>query len=87
MDIEKIAKLVRLRLTEEEKKRFEEDLKEVLEAFKVLDELETQEEAAFHPIRLENEFREDEVKPGLSAEEVLKDRKNKEGRFFKGPRI
>jgi len=27
------------------------------------------------------------VKPGLSAEEVLKDRKNKEGRFFKGPRI
>ncbi|MEM5798210.1 MAG: Asp-tRNA(Asn)/Glu-tRNA(Gln) amidotransferase subunit GatC, partial [Candidatus Aenigmatarchaeota archaeon] len=66
MDIEKIARLARLKLTDEEKMKFEKDLAEILEAFRVLDEMKTKERPALHPIDIKNELRADEAEPGLT---------------------
>jgi len=86
-DVERIARLARIRLTEAEKKRFQKELEEVLKAFRLIDEVDPKCDPAFRPIEIENVFREDEVKQGLSQEEALANTKLKERGFFKGPRV
>ena len=61
MDVEKLAKIARLELTEEEKELFSRQLDEVLKAFEVLDEVEG-DEISLHPFEIKNEFRDDEEK-------------------------
>lgn len=88
MDIEKVAKIARINLDENEKKEFEKELKEVLKIFSELEEVNTTNvEPAFNVIRIINISRKDEVKPSLRIKDVLKNSKHAEKNYFKGPRI
>ena len=84
--IEHIASLARLKLTETEIKKFLPQLKEILNAFSKLDEVNTNNtNASFHPVELKNMMREDKTKPCLSQEKALSNSKEKKDGYFKGP--
>lgn len=81
-----IADLARLKLTEAEIKKFLPQLKEILESFSKLDEVNTDNtKPSFQPVELENMTREDKIKPCLSQEEALCNAKEKKEGYFKGP--
>ena len=86
-DVERIAKLARIELTESEKKKFQKELEEVSRAFELIDEIDPKCDPAFRPIEVENVFREDEVRQSLTQAEALANTKLKERGFFKGPRL
>jgi aspartyl-tRNA(Asn)/glutamyl-tRNA(Gln) amidotransferase subunit C len=87
--IDHISKLALLDLSEEEKEKLSKELGEILDYFKKLDDLDTDDvEPTTHPIDgLQNVFREDEPWESLSNEEALKNTKHKKDGYFKAPRI
>lgn len=86
--VKHVAALARLSLSKKEVKKFTKELGDMLEAFKVLDEPNTEKvKPAFHPLELKNIMREDKVEEGLTQEGALKNTKHKENGYFKGPRI
>ncbi len=86
--IKHIANLARLDLTEKEIKEFVPQLKEILEAFKKLDKVDTRNtEISLHPIPLKNKMREDETSTCLSQDEALSLTEHKKDGYFKGPKI
>lgn len=87
--IEHLSKLALLDLSEEEKEKLSDQLTDILEYFKKLDDLDTSNvEPTTHPIDgLSNVFREDIPKESLSNEEALKNTKYKKDGYFKAPRI
>ena len=86
--LEKISKNARLSLTEQEKKDFEKQLNDVLTSFSELDQVNTEKiEPSFHPINIEQSFREDKTRDCLTQEEALSNTKNKKDGFFKGPKV
>lgn len=88
MDIEKVAKLARLELSEEEKETFGSQMEQILTYMEQLNRLDTTGvEPTSHAIPIYNVFREDEVKPSFSHEEVLAIAPDEEDGHFKVPRI
>lgn len=88
MDIEKVARLARIELSEEEKKTFGDQLEQVLTYMEQLNRLDTTGvEPTSHAIPMDNVFREDEVKPSFPREEVLNISPDQEDDHFKVPRI
>lgn len=84
--IEHIAGLARLKLTEGEIKRFLPQLKEILEHFSKMDEVDTSKvKPSFQPVELKNIMREDKVKECLSQDKALANAKEKKDGYFKGP--
>lgn len=84
----RVAENARLNLTEAEIKEFLPQLKEILEAFSKLDEIDvSKEKPSFQPIALENVMREDKAEKCLSQEEALKNTKNKKDGYFLGPKV
>ncbi len=84
--VKRVAKVARLNLTEEELESFTRQLRSVLDAFRKIDEVDTEGvEPSFHPQPLSNDWREDEVKPWKWK--PLDNTKHKEGKSFKGPKI
>jgi len=87
-EVEYVAHLARLKLTPEDAENFTARLDEILTYFEKLEELDTSKvEPTSHSIPLVNAFREDVVKPSLGVEESLSNAPDKEGNFFKVPRI
>ncbi len=84
--IKHVAKLSRLELTEEELKKFQKDLDDILLAFKELDKARPKCQASFQPLPIKDVTREDKEEKCLSREEALANTKHKERGFFKGPR-
>lgn len=85
--IKKVAKNARLSLTEEEIKKFLPQLKEILDVFSKLNEVNTDKvEPSFQPIEVKNVFRDDVVEESLDEEEVFLNVKNKKDGYFKGPK-
>ncbi|MBW3020340.1 Asp-tRNA(Asn)/Glu-tRNA(Gln) amidotransferase subunit GatC [Candidatus Woesearchaeota archaeon] len=85
--IENIAKVARLNLSEEEKKNLELDMKEVLEAFEKIQEVDTENvEMSIQPVKIKNSLRNDHPHECLTQEEALSQTKNKQDGYFKGPR-
>lgn len=83
-----VAKLARLALTEEEIKYLGRQLDKILDYINKLNEVEIKTtEPMSHVLPLENVYREDEVKPSLSVDEVLKNAPSKQDTFFKVPRV
>ena len=86
--VEHVANLARLGLTEEEKERFAEQLSAVLEYAEMLQKLDT---AAIPPtamvVPLQNVLRPDVVTPSLEREEALANAPRREGEFFRVPAI
>ncbi len=87
--IDHISKLALLDLSEEEKLKLSEELGDILNYFKKLDDLDTSKvEPTTHPIDgLKNVFREDIPWKSLSNEETLRNAKRKKDGYFKAPRI
>ena len=84
--IKHIATLARLNLDEKEVEKFLPQLKEILNAFSKLDEVNTSNtEPSFQPVELKNMMREDKIKPCLKKEEALKNSKENKDGYFKGP--
>ena len=83
----RVAANARLKLTDEEVKRFIPELKDILETFSKLNEVDTKNvKPSFHPIPLKNVFREDSVEPSFGQEKALKNAEHKKDGYFKGPR-
>jgi aspartyl-tRNA(Asn)/glutamyl-tRNA(Gln) amidotransferase subunit C len=84
--IERVARLSRIELTPEEKERFLADLKEVLDAFSMLDEAKSDCDPAFHPIEITNHLREDEAAIRIDPDEIISGM-NILQRYIRGPRM
>ncbi len=86
--VKHVAELARIELTEEEAKKFSKELNDILENFKILDELDVSDvEPSFHPIRTEDRVREDEPEQSLDREYVLNQATHREDEYFKVPKI
>ncbi len=88
MDIQKVAKLARLQLSDEEKETFGNQLDQVLTYVEQLSRLDTTGiEATSHAIPMSNVFRNDESRPSCPREEVVGIAPEEEAGFFKVPKI
>ena len=87
-DVEHVAHLARLGLSDDELARLEGQLNHILDQYAVLTELDTEHIApTAQTIELENILRDDVVKPGLAAEEILALAPERAGPYFVVPPI
>jgi aspartyl-tRNA(Asn)/glutamyl-tRNA(Gln) amidotransferase subunit C len=87
-DIARAAKIARLNLAEDEKKRLASEAADVIDYFKVLSNVDTKNTVpAFRPVEVKDVLREDVVESCLSEEAVFKNAELKERKFFKSPRV
>ena len=87
-DVEHVAKLARLALSQEEKEKFAPQLNSILEYVNELNEIDTTGvEPMAHSIKISNIMREDEVKQDFSREEMMKNAPEEEDGFFRVPKI
>lgn len=90
-DLEHIAWLSRLELSEEDKEKYTPKLNSVLDYFGEIDEVDTEGvEPTYHVLPLSNVFRDDEVgvpTGSLQQEEALSNAPRKQDGFFKAPRM
>jgi aspartyl-tRNA(Asn)/glutamyl-tRNA(Gln) amidotransferase subunit C len=88
MDIEKVARLARLELSEEDKVTFRNQLEQILTYMEQLNRLDTTGvEPTSHAIPIHNAFREDETRPSFPREEVLNISPDQENGHLRVPRI
>jgi aspartyl-tRNA(Asn)/glutamyl-tRNA(Gln) amidotransferase subunit C len=88
VDIEKVARLARLQLSEEEKETFGRQLEQILGYMEQLNRLDTSGvEPTSHAIPVFNAFREDETKPSYPKKDVMEIAPSEEEGFFRVPRI
>lgn len=86
--IKKVADNAKLELTPKEIDKFLPQLKEILEAFSKIDEVDTgKTKASMQPVELKNVLREDKPGKCLSQEEALSNTEHKKDGYFKGPRV
>jgi aspartyl-tRNA(Asn)/glutamyl-tRNA(Gln) amidotransferase subunit C len=87
-DVEHVARLARLALTEEELERFTGQLAAILEHAAEVAALDTADVApTAHPIPLSNVLRPDETRPGLPRDEVLAMAPEAQDGYFRVPRV
>ena len=87
-DVEHVAKLARLELTEEEKEKFTGQLGAVLEYVNQMNEVDTSDvEPMAHAIDFSNVMREDKVVYEQAKEELMKNAPYEENGFFRVPKI
>jgi aspartyl-tRNA(Asn)/glutamyl-tRNA(Gln) amidotransferase subunit C len=87
-DVEHVAFLARLGLTEEEKALFQDQLSAILEHMRELNEVNTSEIApTAQVIPLKNVMRDDEVRPSLPPDAVLANAPDRDGEFFRVPPV
>lgn len=87
-DVRKVAKLARLAIPEEKLPDFTQKLESILEYVDTLSEVNVEGvEPTSHAIRMSNVLREDVVKPGLPLDAVLKNAPDRDGPFFKVPKV
>lgn len=84
--VRKVAKVARLRLTQEEVDQFSRDLEEVLEYFSLLDEAPQVDTHDFNPVRVADVLREDEPARDVNAEK-LRDSMDTYEEMVRGPRL
>lgn len=87
-DVEYVAKLARLKLSEKEKEKFAKQLDQILKYVDKLNELDTEKvKPTSHVLPLKNVFREDKVGKSLKVEKVLENAPEKAKGFFKVPKV
>jgi aspartyl-tRNA(Asn)/glutamyl-tRNA(Gln) amidotransferase subunit C len=89
MDIDYVAKLARINLNKQQKKKISRQLGDILAYIEKLKELDVQAvEPLSHVFPLKNIFRQDKVKPSLPVNKVLANAPARgEDKFFSAPRI
>jgi len=87
-DVEHVAKLAQLRLSEQDKDMLTKQLGDILSFIEKLGELKTENvEPTFSVLPLNNITREDTAKPSFTNSEALLNAPEKENGFFKIPKI
>ena len=87
-EVEHIAQLARLELTDEEKARYREQLSAILEHVAQLQKLDTSNiPPTSSMLASASHLRADEAHPSLSVDELLKNAPDKEARQFKIPPV
>ena len=87
-EVEHVAKLARLAVTEQEVEEFGRQLSDILNYIGKLNELDTSKvEPTSHVLNIQNVFREDRIMPSLSREEALAGAPETEEGFFRVPKI
>ena len=87
-DVEHVALLSRLELSEQDKENYTRSLNAILEYMEILNRVDTSAvEPTAHVLPLRNVFREDELKPCLDKKLALSNAPDKENGCFKVPRI
>jgi aspartyl-tRNA(Asn)/glutamyl-tRNA(Gln) amidotransferase subunit C len=87
-DVEHVAHLARLGLSDDELSRLEGELNHILDQYAILSELPTDDiPPTAQTIELENILRDDVVQPSLPLEDVLRNAAEQDGRFIVVPAI
>jgi len=87
-EVEHVALLGRLKLTEEERARFTTQLNSILEYFEQLQQIDTSGVPPMsHAVAVTNVFREDEPQPALAPEEALQNAPDRDNDCFRVPRV
>ena len=87
-EVEHVAWLAHIELSNEEKELFTEQFNGILDYFKKIDEIDTEGvEPTYHVLDLSNVSRKDKPIPPLTTEEALKNAPRKDRKFIKAPRI
>ncbi|HYS15705.1 MAG TPA: Asp-tRNA(Asn)/Glu-tRNA(Gln) amidotransferase subunit GatC [Candidatus Binatia bacterium] len=87
-DVEHVARLTRLALTEAELERMREQLNSILAHLDTLRAVDTEGvPPTSHAVDVVNVMREDEVEPCLSQDAMLANAPDRSGEFFRVPRI
>ncbi|MBU0574335.1 MAG: Asp-tRNA(Asn)/Glu-tRNA(Gln) amidotransferase subunit GatC [Candidatus Margulisbacteria bacterium] len=88
INVEHIARLARLGLSDKEKELFEKQLSSILGYAETINRLETSGvEPTSHAIPMKNVLREDKAVPCEDVEAILKNAPEEEDHMFKVPRI
>lgn len=88
VEVLKVARLARLRLSDAEVDEYTEKLGSVLAYIDSLNEVDTEDvEPMVHAVELSNVFRIDEITPSLSREAALSNAPKTDGQFFLVPQI
>jgi aspartyl-tRNA(Asn)/glutamyl-tRNA(Gln) amidotransferase subunit C len=88
IDVRYVAKLARIALTDDETERFGAQLGDLLEHVGVLNKLDVSQVAATaQVVESRNVEREDDLRPCLDRETVLSQAPQRQGGFFRVPRI
>ncbi|OQX95292.1 aspartyl/glutamyl-tRNA(Asn/Gln) amidotransferase subunit C [candidate division KSB1 bacterium 4572_119] len=87
-DVEKIAKLARLRFSEDEKENMARELSKILEYVDKINELDLDDvKSGSDVFEQTNGLREDKIKSGLTTEEALQNAPARHGQFFSVPKV
>jgi len=87
-EVEHVALLGRLQLSDEERRRFTSQLNSILEYFDQLARIDTTGVPAMsHAVAMSNVFREDEPAPPLPSEEALRNAPDQARACFRVPRV
>lgn len=87
-EVEHVARLARLELTDEEIERFVDQLSAVLERARRIQSLHLDDvPPTSHPVAIQNVMRPDEVVEPLSPNDILANAPDREGPLFRVPRI
>ena len=87
--VRKVAKIARIKITDDEAKEYSKDLESILDAFQDLQQMESSiknVKPTFQPIESSNVMRDDEIEESLSQIDALSNAKLKEKGYFKGPK-
>jgi aspartyl-tRNA(Asn)/glutamyl-tRNA(Gln) amidotransferase subunit C len=88
VEIDHVALLARLKLTDKEKELFSRQVGGIIKYIDKLDELDTADvEPTAHVLPVMNVFREDKLKPSLPRDEVLRNSPAKDDTFYRVPKI
>ncbi len=83
-EVKHIAMLARVGMTEADLGKFSQQLSDILEHFKVLQEVDTTTVPPMsHSVQVENVMRPDENKPSFPQEDILANAPTREGDFFR----
>jgi aspartyl-tRNA(Asn)/glutamyl-tRNA(Gln) amidotransferase subunit C len=87
-EVDHIALLARLDLSQAEKDRAANELSQILEYFEKLNELDTTDvEPTDHVLPMQNVLRPDVARPGLTPEAALQNAPEQAGNMFQVPRV
>lgn len=87
-DVKKVARLAKLKISEDEIEIFTGQFNTIIEYIHTLDELDTsQVEPTSHVLDLKNILREDAMAPSLPRGEMLKNAPQQDGEYFRVPKV
>jgi aspartyl-tRNA(Asn)/glutamyl-tRNA(Gln) amidotransferase subunit C len=83
-EVQHVAMLFRMSLSEEEIARLQQQLSQILDYFQVLQQVDTEDvPPTSHPISLENVMRADEPRPSFPTEDIMANAPLAEAGFFR----